>query len=468
MQVTRLSFGRIFVIAAFALSCFGLLVFLWLSFGGSVPLQPQGYRVNVRFAEAVQLAEQADVRIAGVPVGKVVALRPVAGRTEAEIELQRRFAPLRSDARATLRQKTLLGETFVELTFGTRNAHPLPEGALLDPSRVQQTTELDEVLRALDAPTRRDLRTWLSELEVAVRGRGPDVSAAVANAAPFAEETTGLLARVDAQSAVTGRLIRDGGVVLRTVGRRETAVRRLIRNGNRVLARTAARDAELRRTVRELPPFLRALRPALAELAATSRAGRPVVRALLPVAPLVRPTLEDLSVAVPDLGATLRRVDPIIDASATALPAADRLLRAARPLVGQLHPLGRELVPVTEYLARHRQEIIASWANTASFFQASEPRPGRPPLHYARGLLPVNKENFLIYRKREPTNRSNAYPAPRWLDRLPGTLESFSCEHTGNAESFPATGPSPPCLTQRPQVFRDKRGAYVPLLRDPP
>ena len=28
----------------FAFSCFGLLLFLWLSFGGSIPLKPKGYR----------------------------------------------------------------------------------------------------------------------------------------------------------------------------------------------------------------------------------------------------------------------------------------------------------------------------------------------------------------------------------------------------------------------------------------
>ena len=32
----------------FALSCFGLLLFLWLSFGGPVPLKPKGYRVTDR------------------------------------------------------------------------------------------------------------------------------------------------------------------------------------------------------------------------------------------------------------------------------------------------------------------------------------------------------------------------------------------------------------------------------------
>ena len=55
----------------FALSCFGLLLFLWLSFGGPIPLKPKGYRVQVGFPEATQLGLEADVRVAGVSVGKL-------------------------------------------------------------------------------------------------------------------------------------------------------------------------------------------------------------------------------------------------------------------------------------------------------------------------------------------------------------------------------------------------------------
>ena len=40
------SLGRVLAMVAFALSCFGILLFLWLSFGGSVPLRPEGYRVT--------------------------------------------------------------------------------------------------------------------------------------------------------------------------------------------------------------------------------------------------------------------------------------------------------------------------------------------------------------------------------------------------------------------------------------
>ena len=111
MNTQAPSRGKMAVIAAFALSCFGLLLFLWLSFGGPIPLKPQGYRVQVAFPEAATLATEADVRIAGVSVGKVRKLDVDKGssRTIATIELDREFAPLRRDAQAMLRQKTLLG-----------------------------------------------------------------------------------------------------------------------------------------------------------------------------------------------------------------------------------------------------------------------------------------------------------------------------------------------------------------------
>ena len=91
------SFGRIFAMVAFGLSCFGILVFLWLNFGGAVPLQPEGYRVTVGFPEATQLAQEADVRISGVRVGRVKKKQPNphTGLTDTEIEID---APTRTAA----------------------------------------------------------------------------------------------------------------------------------------------------------------------------------------------------------------------------------------------------------------------------------------------------------------------------------------------------------------------------------
>jgi len=115
MQKQAPSVGRVMVMAGFALSCFGLILFLWLAFGGPIPLQPKGYRFVVSFKEAGQLAQEADVRISGVSVGKVKTIDPdpQTGLSDATIEVDERYAPVASDTRAMLRQKTLLGETYV-------------------------------------------------------------------------------------------------------------------------------------------------------------------------------------------------------------------------------------------------------------------------------------------------------------------------------------------------------------------
>src|SRR3954449_9176126 len=112
--------ARLLTMVAFALSCFGLLLYLWISFGGSTPLEPKGYRFEADFPQAVTLSEQADVRISGVNVGKVVKLTRQIGRTRAVLQLQEKYAPMPADTRAILRSKTLLGETYVALTPGTR------------------------------------------------------------------------------------------------------------------------------------------------------------------------------------------------------------------------------------------------------------------------------------------------------------------------------------------------------------
>src|SRR3954468_172940 len=102
MQKAAPSVGRIAAMVGFALSCFGLLLFLWLAFGGSVPFKPKGYRVTGSFAEASHLAPRPDVRISGGPGGRVKASEADAptGGPLVVLQLDSRYAPLPSDARA--------------------------------------------------------------------------------------------------------------------------------------------------------------------------------------------------------------------------------------------------------------------------------------------------------------------------------------------------------------------------------
>src|ERR1700728_670532 len=114
MQKRAPTLANILVIVLFALSCFGLLLFLWESLGGPVPLKPKGCRFTIAFQRTLALAEQSDVRISGVNVGHVIHLEHNKdGLTHATVELASKYAPIASNTRVPLREKTLLGETYV-------------------------------------------------------------------------------------------------------------------------------------------------------------------------------------------------------------------------------------------------------------------------------------------------------------------------------------------------------------------
>ncbi|HET9720667.1 MAG TPA: MlaD family protein, partial [Solirubrobacteraceae bacterium] len=205
--------GRILVMALFAGSCVGLLLFLWISFGGAVPLTPQGYRFSVEFPQAIELAPQSDVRIAGVSVGQVVSvgLDRHTGLSRAVIQIDSRYAPRPADTRAVLRQKTLLGETYVELSHGNPRGPFLPDNGRLPEAQVAPTVQLDQILSTFDPRTRRAFETWMQQDGMAFTNRGQDLNDALAELYPFATNADAVLAVLRRDSSATRALLSDGG-----------------------------------------------------------------------------------------------------------------------------------------------------------------------------------------------------------------------------------------------------------------
>jgi len=469
MQTRAPTRAQVVVMVVFALSCFGLLLFLWSSFGGPIPLRPKGYRVAVRFPEASKLAPQGDVRISGIPVGKVVSIDRQGDRTRAILQIDPRYAPLPRDVRAMLRLKTLLGETYVELTPGTRGAGTIPDGGRLPDGQVRPAVQIDEVLSGFDAPTRAAFKAWITGWAKAVRDTGPDLNGVAGHLAAFSSAAAGVAATLRSQRAALRRLIRDAGIAFAAIGRREAATRTLVTAGERVLRTTARRDDDLRATLRALPPFLNQLRPTLAAARATGHEAAPVLHALRPVAPLLAPTLDGVSALAPDLRSFLRRLDPALRHARRGLPAATRMLLAARPLLARLHLAARDLIPIVDYLAAYRSELVQSWINVAAATEPTYHQPGaRAPVHYLRTLVPFTVDGIAQERRRLASNRHNAYFAPGGLDRLAGGLQSFDCTNLANPQPLPVLGATAPCRAQAPWTFRGARRAFPHLLRANP
>ena len=159
-----------------------------------------------------------------------------------------------------LRQKTLLGETYVELAPGSKPPAPRtrsPDGGSLPQGQVADTVQLDEILRTFDPETRERFSTWLDQQGRAATGNGEAINDALGNLTPFAENTDDVLKVLRAQSGATRRLVRNTGEVFSALSERQGQLRGLIRNSNRVWEATARRDAQLADTFRVLPTFLR-------------------------------------------------------------------------------------------------------------------------------------------------------------------------------------------------------------------
>ena len=471
----------------FTLSVFGLLLFLWISFGGTLPLQAERYRITASFPEATPLVQEADVRLAGIDVGKVKAkeLDKDSGRSIATIDLDARYAPIPRDTRAILRQKTLLGETYVELTPGDPRSGTLEDGQSLAKASVDQTVELDEIFRIFNRDTRRDFSDWIEEGSVAVGGSyGEDFNDALGNLAPFATGGARLLEVLDRQEGSLRRLVRDGGRTLDAISRRPGELRGLIVNANDAFGALASRDEALGDTIEIMPTFLRETRATLGRLEGFSRDTHPLVRDLQGPAGDLGPTLRDLGDLAPDLERLFRDLDPLIDASETGLPAAERLLRGAEPVFEGLHMFLPELNPVLARLGFGRL-TVAQFLTVGGAALAGNGKGGyvggQGGGHYLPQIALIDADSFAINRTRPAFDRGNSYIAPNAYERAIalGVTESFDCKPAGGRKRDPTpgvpplfAGAEPPCFVQPPLLFQNQRfpkleRGRAPLVRAP-
>jgi phospholipid/cholesterol/gamma-HCH transport system substrate-binding protein len=420
--------GQLASMLVFALSCIGLLIFLWTSFGGSVPLAVQGYRFNVEFADAVQLAPQSDVRISGVSVGQVVStgIDRRTGLTHAVIQIDSKFAPRPADTRAILREKTLLGETYVELSPGAQNGPKLRDGGWLPQGQVAPTVQLDQILSTFDATTRKAFETWMQQDAIALTNRGEDFNEAIAELYPFATNVDSVLAVLRRDNAATSTLLHDGGQVFSAISASPSELQSFIRNSNAVFAATAAQDTSLANTIKAFPPFLIATRETIARLQQFASNTKPLVDELRPAAVQLSPALQAVAVLAPELRNLMVDIAPLTSASVQGVPALDKFLNESVPWLTRLKPYLGNFVPIFNYINVYRREIAAFFANSAATTQqTSQNITSTGLLHYLRISNPVNPEVLTGYSTRLESNRGNPYMAPGGYDQFAQGLSVF-------------------------------------------
>jgi phospholipid/cholesterol/gamma-HCH transport system substrate-binding protein len=157
-------------IGLLALAALGVLLFLTLNASGDLNPFKQKLRLRARFADAGGLAPGAEVRLAGVRVGKVCAVRflpaSAAKGTDARLEAdlcvnasidgQPAGERIRTDSVARLDSSGLIGgEKMVNITLGTAEGEPVRNGSELRATSSDGFSELassgGDLMKRLDA-----------------------------------------------------------------------------------------------------------------------------------------------------------------------------------------------------------------------------------------------------------------------------------------------------------------------------
>jgi virulence factor Mce-like protein len=401
------------IIAVFSASCVMILVYLWTAFGGSIPLKPKAYQVSADFPDASNVAVNADVRISGVNVGHVVSTKTGPdSTTHVVFDLKAQYAPLPMDAHAMLRQKTLLGETYVDVTPGDPSKPKLPEGGSIDRAQISPSVTLDEIFRTFDAKTRDAVRTWLREQAAGLQGRGRDLSDALGNTPAFAQNTDELLKVVNSQDGAVRQLVANTGVVFDALSQRRGQLRGAITNWNAVTATLARRNKAIEGTFKALPTFEKEGSAAMARLAAFGKHANPLVTQLRPVARALGPTAREVDALSPDFRALLRAVDPLVTASKQGLPAGRRFLAGTRSVIGAFPPVLSNLNPLLGYLGGHKDDLMAFIVNVTAATQASSVPSGVDhAVHYLRAMTPLGPGALSQYSLKQSWSRANPYPS---------------------------------------------------------
>jgi virulence factor Mce-like protein len=457
MQKRAPTLGNLLVIILFVLSCFGLLLFLWESFGGPVPLKAKGYRLTVSFPRTLALAEQSDVRISGVEVGHVVSLKLAQdGRTQATLELAGQYAPIRANTRAVLRQKTLLGETYVQLIPQGHTGPFLGDGTQLAKSQVEPFVTLDDILSLLNRPTRRNFEAWMQYQAAAIEGRGEQLNASLSTAEPFVEHANQLVGILASQEGAVRALVHNTGVVFNALAGRDHQLEGLISNGEHTFHAAAESSRAWAEAFQALPTFERNSIVALRTLDRFAVVSNPFLDEFRPAERQLALLLQTAKPFVPQFDNFLTALGPATKAAKRGLPESSKVFNLTTPVLENLRPVLHNLDPFLQSLGEYVPELQAFFANLTA---ATEAHGGNssvggqgPTEHYLRTMLVFNPESLAVYPQRIGTDRSNPYFQPGAFHALgSGGLQVFSgssCANAAPSVSGPANEAVPQSLIE--------------------
>jgi phospholipid/cholesterol/gamma-HCH transport system substrate-binding protein len=397
--------GAIGLVVAFV-AAIALFLFFMSRFGGPSVRLSSPYEVSAMIPDTEGLAARSDVLDRGVKVGEVESVDVEGDQALVKLAVDGDHAPLRADTTVRVAQKTLFGESYIDMSLG-HGASAIPDGTRLASSQVlPAAVDIDEALSALDAPARRDLQGVVQTF-----GRGaaiPDasgkVSATIGGLARTTSELRRLTQTLQGQEGEIASAVQDGGTVVDTLARREASLRQIVSGGRATLAALASRSDSLRTGLAELPGLLDSARTTLTDARPLIGEARPLATDLATAAKPLREALLDMPPAARSANGVLAGLTTLNRTALPFLDHTDRVLGLAAPAAAPLSAAFRNLQPIVKYLADRRTSVAAWFTNTGDLGASSDSKG-----HFARFFVGIEPGTTFGF---PGAFKNNAYTGP--------------------------------------------------------
>jgi virulence factor Mce-like protein len=273
-----------------------LVIFLFLGFTKFANPFSSPFEVHAIVPNAGGLRPDSLVRIAGVNVGKVTSISSDGGKQAADVtmEIDSNGLPIHSDATIWIRPRIFLeGNFFVDLYPGSPSAPDVKSGHVFPIQQTREPVQLDQLFGSLQADTRHNLQTLLTQYGSAVKKAGPSFNRSIQYWLP-AYEYTSVVAHdaLGLQPNDLANWIAAQATVSGAFDAHPQNLKSLITNFDTTAFAFARENVALQHTVAQLPKTLAAAMPAFHALNAAFPPLRQLARTLLPGVESTGPTIE--------------------------------------------------------------------------------------------------------------------------------------------------------------------------------
>ncbi|HEV7977926.1 MlaD family protein [Amycolatopsis sp.] len=372
---------RILIAGAIAVVAVAAALYVFVPSGGT------GYRLKLVMPEAAGIVEGLPVRINNVGVGEVTGLTTQDGKAVVDVRIDDGTAPLHTGTKPVITYRALVGESYLQLAPGPKTNPALPSGSVVatDWSQVQ----VEDVLEALDPPTRDRLKSLLAQTSSTLSGREQDLQSTLNTAGPTVQALGQVLAAVGQDGPSIRELVTKLSQMTSAVAARRTDLSSAVSELSGITQDVAAQQKKLTEALGELPSTLQAAHSNLDKVGGAVDAAGPLLKDLKPVSEKLPSVAGNLSPLLADLRPAVAELVPTLKSADTLLHQTPGLLDSAHAVLPGTTQALNGLAPALDFLRPYTPDLVGWLSNWAGVFGGFNSQG-----HYGHLLLTVSATGF--------------------------------------------------------------------------